>query len=53
LQLIVSCGYGTWGPPIRVGNVPEIVDINIRFIEPTGEAAIIVEPVMQMMGRLQ
>jgi predicted MPP superfamily phosphohydrolase len=53
LQLVVSCGYGTWGPPIRVGNVPEIVDINIRFIEPTGEDAKIVEPVMQTMGRLR
>ncbi|WP_094607644.1 hypothetical protein SPSIL_022640 [Sporomusa silvacetica DSM 10669] len=30
-QLIVSCGYGTWGPPIRVGNRPEIVEINITF----------------------
>jgi len=30
-QLIVSCGYGTWGPPIRLGNRPEIVEINIIF----------------------
>lgn len=30
-QLIVSSGYGTWGPPIRVGNNPEIVDITIKF----------------------
>jgi uncharacterized protein len=30
-QLIVSSGYGTWGPPIRVGNNPEIVDITINF----------------------
>jgi len=30
-QLIVSCGYGTWGPPIRIGNQPEIVEINIKF----------------------
>ncbi|TGE33784.1 metallophosphoesterase [Desulfosporosinus sp. Sb-LF] len=30
-QLIVSSGYGTWGPPIRVGNTPEIVDIMITF----------------------
>ncbi|MDR3584027.1 MAG: metallophosphoesterase [Desulfosporosinus sp.] len=30
-QLIVSSGYGTWGPPIRVGNTPEIVDITIKF----------------------
>ena len=30
-QLIVSSGYGTWGPPIRVGNTPEIVDMTIKF----------------------
>ncbi|GAB6154140.1 metallophosphoesterase [Desulfosporosinus burensis] len=30
-QLIVSSGYGTWGPPVRIGNTPEIVDITIRF----------------------
>lgn len=30
-KLIVSDGYGTWGPPIRIGNHPEIVDIHIRF----------------------
>ncbi|SHI05684.1 metallophosphoesterase [Desulfosporosinus lacus] len=30
-QLIVSSGYGTWGPPIRIGNNPEIVDITITF----------------------
>lgn len=30
-QAIVSCGYGTWGPPIRIGNQPEIVDIRITF----------------------
>lgn len=30
-QLIVSSGYGTWGPPIRIGNTPEIVDITISF----------------------
>jgi len=33
LQVIVSCGFGTWGPPIRIGNKPEIVDINITFRE--------------------
>ena len=27
--LIVSSGYGTWGPPIRTGNRPEIVLINL------------------------
>ncbi len=31
LQVIVSCGYGTWGPPIRIGNIPEIVCIKVRF----------------------
>lgn len=30
-QLIVSCGYGTWGPPIRIGNRPEIVAVAIEF----------------------
>ena len=27
----VSSGYGTWGPPLRLGNRPEIVVINLRF----------------------
>jgi predicted MPP superfamily phosphohydrolase len=27
----VSCGYGTWGPPVRTGNTPEIVVITITF----------------------
>ena len=31
LQVIVSCGYGTWGPPIRTGNQPELLDIHITF----------------------
>jgi uncharacterized protein len=30
-QIIVSSGLGTWGPPIRLGNFPEIVNITIRF----------------------
>ncbi|OPX84090.1 MAG: putative metallophosphoesterase [Pelotomaculum sp. PtaB.Bin104] len=30
-QILVSCGFGTWGPPIRIGNHPEIVDLTIRF----------------------
>jgi len=29
----VSCGFGTWGPPARVGTRPEVVHINIRFKE--------------------
>jgi hypothetical protein len=31
-KLIVSNGYGTWGPPLRVGNQPEIVDVYIQFM---------------------
>jgi predicted MPP superfamily phosphohydrolase len=27
----VSSGVGTWGPPIRTGNKPEIVNIRLRF----------------------
>jgi hypothetical protein len=30
-HLIVSSGVATWGPPIRIGSISEIVDINIRF----------------------
>ena len=29
----VSSGFGSWGPPIRLGNRPEIVEINVRFRE--------------------
>ncbi len=28
----VSSGVGTWGPPIRLGNYPEIVRIRIKFL---------------------
>ena len=31
MQVIVSCGYGTWGPPIRIGSHSEIVVIDIKF----------------------
>lgn len=30
-QFYVSNGAGTWGPPIRIGNKPEIVEFNITF----------------------
>jgi len=30
-HIYVSCGVGTWGPPLRTGNRPEIVEINIKF----------------------
>jgi predicted MPP superfamily phosphohydrolase len=29
----VSCGLGTWGPPVRTGNAPEIVKIVVTFNE--------------------
>ncbi len=32
MHLYVSNGFGTWGPPVRIGNKPEIVVFNIRFI---------------------
>ncbi|MFZ1978557.1 MAG: metallophosphoesterase [Bacteroidota bacterium] len=32
-QYYVSCGVGTWGPPMRSGNRPEIVDLRITFDE--------------------
>lgn len=31
LQVIVSSGYGTWGPPVRIGTQSEIVDIQLTF----------------------
>jgi predicted MPP superfamily phosphohydrolase len=37
-QVIVSCGFGTWGPPIRIGNRPEIVDLMISFKNQVGAA---------------
>ncbi len=30
-QYYVSDGVGTWGPPVRIGNRPEIVNIQIQF----------------------
>ncbi len=27
----VSSGYGTWGPPVRTGNRPEVVIFNVKF----------------------
>ncbi len=29
----ISCGVGTWGPPVRLGNRPEIVRIRLQFGE--------------------
>ena len=30
-HVYVSCGVGTWGPPVRTGNTPEIVNIKLAF----------------------
>jgi len=30
-HVIVSLGLGTWEPPVRIGNTPEIVHIRVRF----------------------
>jgi uncharacterized protein len=30
-NIIVSSGYGTWGPPIRIGSRSEIVEIDLKF----------------------
>jgi uncharacterized protein len=30
-HVYVSNGVGTWGPPVRIGNRPEIVNIRLRF----------------------
>lgn len=31
MHAIVSSGFGTWGPPVRIGSRSEIVQININF----------------------
>lgn len=30
-QYYVSCGVGTWGPPVRLGSESEIVNLKIKF----------------------
>ncbi len=30
-HIYVSCGVGTWGPPVRLGNRPEIMKIVLKF----------------------
>lgn len=32
-QIYVSSGFGTWGPPVRIGNKPEIVFIELSFLK--------------------
>jgi len=31
-NIYVSCGVGEWGPPVRTGSVPEIVNLKVRFL---------------------
>ena len=31
-QYYISCGAGTWGPPVRTGSYSEIVNLKIKFI---------------------
>ena len=31
LHAIVSSGFGTWGPPIRLGSRSEIIELTIHF----------------------
>jgi hypothetical protein len=30
-QFYVTCGVGTWGPPVRLSSRPEIMEIRLRF----------------------
>jgi predicted MPP superfamily phosphohydrolase len=30
-QIIVTAGTGTWGPPLRIGTRPEILELKVRF----------------------
>ncbi|MFA7228553.1 MAG: hypothetical protein WC061_05910, partial [Melioribacteraceae bacterium] len=30
-QYYISCGVGGWGPPVRTGSRPEIINFKIRF----------------------
>lgn len=35
-HVYVSTGVGTWGPPVRLGNRPEIVNIKVRLVDDKG-----------------
>jgi predicted MPP superfamily phosphohydrolase len=30
-HILVSSGFGTWGPPVRIGNRPEIIELTLTF----------------------
>jgi uncharacterized protein len=31
-HIYVSSGYGTWGPPVRIGSTPELVNVRVEFL---------------------
>lgn len=31
LQVVVTCGAATWGPPVRIGTLSEVVSIKVNF----------------------
>jgi uncharacterized protein len=31
-QVVVSCGAGTWGPPVRTNSIPEVLKIIVKFV---------------------
>jgi predicted MPP superfamily phosphohydrolase len=35
-HVYVSCGAGTWGPPVRIGSTPEIMSITMQFTGANG-----------------
>ncbi|SFS57870.1 metallophosphoesterase [Paenibacillus sp. BC26] len=37
LHAFVSSGFGTWGPPIRVGSRSEILSIQVNFASPSND----------------
>jgi predicted MPP superfamily phosphohydrolase len=36
-HIYVSCGVGTWGPPVRLGSRPEILNIFLTFEDQRGD----------------
>jgi predicted MPP superfamily phosphohydrolase len=32
-QYYISCGVGTWGPPVKIGSPSEIVNLKIKFVK--------------------
>lgn len=34
MHAIVSSGFGTWGPPIRLGSRSELIELTVRFASP-------------------